>query len=69
MDIDDMPLSKAVEKMTDSWIEGSNYSAYTVQRLRDGYKAAEHRVHLTAIAVGGLALIAGIVIGKLWFGA
>ena len=32
-------------------------------------KAAQHRVYMTAIAVGGLALIAGIVIGKLWFGA
>ena len=32
-------------------------------------ETAQQRVHLTAIAVGGLALIAGIVIGKLWFGA
>lgn len=32
-------------------------------------EAFQHRVHLTAIAVGGLALCVGIVIGKLWFGA
>jgi hypothetical protein len=33
------------------------------------WQSAQHRVHLTAIAAGGLALIAGIIIGKLWFGA
>lgn len=32
-------------------------------------KTAQQRVHLTAIAVGGLALCVGIIIGKLWFGA
>ena len=32
-------------------------------------ETAQHRVYLTAIAVGGLAFTAGIVIGKLWFGA
>jgi len=37
--------------------------------ITDYIVAAQHRVHLMAIAVGGLALIAGIVIGKLWFGA
>ena len=31
-------------------------------------KTAQQRVQLTAIATGGLALIAGIVIGKSWFG-
>ncbi len=31
-------------------------------------EAAQQRVQLTAIAAGGLALIAGIVIGKAWFG-
>jgi len=51
-------------KITDEWrITAISQYVFELQ------KSAQHRVYLTAIAVGGLALCVGIVIGKLWFGA
>lgn len=64
-DVDDMPLSEAVDKMNDDWIAGGNYSEYTVQRLRDGYKAVEYSVHLTAVRVGFVSFLAGSFLGWL----
>ena len=46
-------------------IAGGNYSEYTVQRLRDGYKAVEHSVHLTAVHVGFVSFLAGSFLGWL----
>jgi len=65
IDDDDVPLEQAVEYMTDDWIAGNNYSEFTVERLRDGYKAAQQNVYLTAVRVGVLAFLAGGLIGWL----
>lgn len=56
---------QAVELMTDDWICGGNASHQTLMDTRDALKAAQQNVQRTAIAAGGLAFFAGIVIGWL----
>ena len=35
MNSEDVPLTEALEKMTDEWVDDGNYSAQTVIDLRD----------------------------------
>lgn len=50
LDLDEMPLEKALALMTDDWIAAGNYSEYTVARLRDALRNKIGRIEIRSLA-------------------